>query len=79
MSEFDFEKLRDILVCPVSHARLVLHGEMLVSTDPETRLSYPIDDNIPRLLADYGTPLSESDWQTVMQNQSASQSQNSNE
>ena len=36
--------LLEILVCPESKAPLVLDGDTLVSTDPETRRRYRIED-----------------------------------
>lgn len=63
---FQFEALRDILVCPKSHAPLVFHDSALVSTDPQTRLSYSVVDGIPRLLAEEAVELSEEAWQAVM-------------
>ena len=52
------KKLLDILACPLSKAPLVLDGERLVSTDPETRRAYRIDDGLPVLLIDESTELS---------------------
>lgn len=63
---FDYEAVRDILVCPGSHARLVLEEGLLVSCDPETRLSYPIVDDIPCLLADDASELPAEVWSKVM-------------
>lgn len=63
---FDYEKIKDILACPQTHAPLVKDGDKLVSTDPESRFSYPIVDEIPRLLADEGTQLASDDWGEVM-------------
>ena len=63
---FNFNNLRNILACPQSHARLVLDGKSLVSTDPQARLRYDIVDGIPRLLVDEATQLSVEDWCDVM-------------
>lgn len=55
-----------ILVCPLSRKPLILEEDTLVSTDPETRLRYQIDDGIPILLIEEGEQLSEQDWQEIM-------------
>lgn len=59
-------KLLDILVCPLSHAPLVLDGETLVSTDPETRRRYRIDDGIPVMLVDESEELDKAVWKEIM-------------
>ena len=64
---FDYDKVKDILVCPKCKGTLVHNGETLVCVDPEARFSYPIVDSIPRLLADEATELSVEDWSAVMQ------------
>lgn len=64
---FDYDRIKDILVCPECKGDLVLDGEALVCASPELRLSYPIIDDIPRLLADEAVPLSPADWAAVMQ------------
>ena len=51
MSALDKEFL-EILVCPKTKAPLVQDGDWLYSTDPETRLRYPIRDGIPIMLID---------------------------
>ena len=60
-------KLLEILVCPETKAPLVLDGETLVSTDPETRRRYRIEDDIPIMLIDESEVLSESEWRAIMQ------------
>mgnify|MGYP002725738728 CR=1 FL=1 len=60
-------KLLEILVCPETKSPLVLDGETLVSTDPETRRRYRIEDDIPIMLIDESEVLNESDWQAIMQ------------
>jgi uncharacterized protein YbaR (Trm112 family) len=67
---FDYDKVKSILVCPTSKAALVYDDTALVSVDPETRASYPILDDIPRLLSDDATQLSPEDWGQVMQRHS---------
>jgi uncharacterized protein YbaR (Trm112 family) len=59
-------KLLEILVCPETKAPLVLDGNTLVSTDPETRRRYRIEDDIPIMLIDESEVLSENDWQAIM-------------
>jgi uncharacterized protein YbaR (Trm112 family) len=55
-----------ILVCPLSHARLVQDGNTLVSTDPKTRRRYKIIEDIPNFLIDESEELSESEWKQIM-------------
>ncbi|MCR9200330.1 MAG: hypothetical protein NXI04_16975 [Planctomycetaceae bacterium] len=64
---FDYNKVSDLLVCPDTRAELVKEERALVSTDPQSRLCYPILDDIPRLLTDEATQLSTEDWAAVMQ------------
>ena len=61
-------ELLEILVCPESKAPLVLVGETLVSTDPETRRRYRIEDDIPIMLVDDGESeqLAEDEWRAIM-------------
>lgn len=63
---FDFERVSDILACPLCKADLVHDGSALVCVDPAFRLSYPILDDIPRLLADEAVELSMDDWSQIM-------------
>lgn len=63
---FDYEKVKDILVCPTSRSALVYDEETLVSVSPETRLCYPVVDGIPRLLEDEARTLSSEEWAEVM-------------
>lgn len=67
MLAFDPATLLPLLQCPVSHRPLKLVGEeFLVSTDPETRLRYPIVDGIPVLLEEEATVLSEDEWKELL-------------
>ena len=66
---FEYEKVRGILVCPKCKGELVHDGDSLVCVNPETRWSYPIVDDIPRLLVDEATELPADDWREVMQRQ----------
>lgn len=63
---FEFEPLKDLLACPVSKADLVLEESYLVSCDPECRLQYPVQNEIPRLLEDDAEVLEESAWREIM-------------
>ena len=65
--EFDFESIRHILACPVSHCDLVMIGDSLVSTDAANRRQYPIVDSIPCLIAEESTVLSEEAWLRLME------------
>lgn len=56
----------DILVCPLSRKELVLDGDTLVSTDPETRRRYSIQDDIPNLLIEESEELSLEEWTEIM-------------
>lgn len=74
MTKLDPEYL-EILRCPVSLKPLVQHGDWLVSTDPETRLRYPIRDGFPVMLQEESEELSLDDWKNAMdQPQQASDS-----
>jgi len=59
-------ELLDILVCPLSKAKLVVDGEFLVSTDPATRRRYRIDRGIPVMLVEESEELDETTWRAVM-------------
>ncbi len=60
------EKLLEILACPLSKKPVVLDGEWIVSTDPETRRRYPIKDDIPVMLIDEAEEMDEESWREVM-------------
>jgi uncharacterized protein YbaR (Trm112 family) len=66
---FNFESVKDILVCPQSRAPLVHEGQSLVSTDPGTRLAYAIRDDIPIMLVDEARELPVDEWAAVMSRQ----------
>ncbi len=51
------KKLLEILACPLSKAPVLLDGERLVSTDPETRRVYRIEDDIPVMLIEESVEL----------------------
>lgn len=63
---FDFDSVKDILVCPKSHAELVQEGDSLVSTDPQTRLRYKVVDDIPILIVEDAVELNPEEWSAVM-------------
>jgi uncharacterized protein YbaR (Trm112 family) len=63
---FNFEALKDILVCPQSKAELVLENDRLVSADPDTRLSYEIRDGIPIMLIEEAQTLPSDQWSAIM-------------
>ena len=67
---FDYNKVKDILVCPVTRHALVHDADALVSTDPESRLSYPVVDDIPRLLEDESETLTAEVWAEIMKRHS---------
>ncbi len=52
------KKLLEILACPLSKAPVLLEGERLVSTDPETRRAYRIEEGIPIMLIEEGEQIS---------------------
>ena len=58
--------LRDLLVCPLTKAPLVLDDDMLVSTDAETRRRYRIDDGVPVMLIDEAEELDPETWSAIM-------------
>lgn len=58
--------LRDMLVCPLTKAPLVLDGETLVSTDASTRRRYRIEDGVPVMLIEQSEELDEATWQEIM-------------
>ncbi|MDD5088711.1 MAG: hypothetical protein PHI18_07935 [bacterium] len=64
-------ELMKILVCPLSHAKLVQDGDTLVSTDPKTRRRYRIEDDIPNMLIDDSEELSEAEWKAIMEKHKA--------
>jgi uncharacterized protein len=63
---FDPERTLPLIVCPRSHAVLVLENDRLISTDPQTRLRYLIRDGIPVLLIDEAEELPLEEWSQIM-------------
>ncbi len=64
---FNYESLKEMLVCPKSKASLVLDGDRLVSVDPQTRLCYEIRDDIPVMLIEEARELPLDEWRAIMQ------------
>jgi uncharacterized protein len=60
------KNLLDLLVCPETKAKLILHDNFLISTDQQSRRKYRIEDNIPILLIDESEILDEAVWQSIM-------------
>ncbi|MCC7430878.1 hypothetical protein IT568_08560 [bacterium] len=59
-------QLLEILVCPETKAELVYDENRLVSTDPNSRRSYKIDDDIPVMLIEESKQLDKEEWSEVM-------------
>jgi uncharacterized protein YbaR (Trm112 family) len=60
--------LLDILICPESHAPLVLEGDRLVSTDRKTRRAYRVEDgDLPVMVVEESEVLDEGPWLAIMQ------------
>lgn len=55
-----------LLCCPVSRKPLVQQGDWLISTDPETRLRYPIREEIPVLLREESEQLDLATWKAAI-------------
>ena len=51
------KKLLDILVCPVTHTKLILSGEELISK--QAKLAFPIRDGIPNMLTNEARKISD--------------------
>lgn len=58
--------LLDILVCPLSKAPLMEVDGALVSTDPETRMRYRIEGDVPVMLVEEGEQMPEPEWREAM-------------
>ena len=67
---FDFGPLKEVLVCPKSKSRLVCEGDSLICTDPDCRLKFEVRDEIPVMLLDEATELTQSEWQEIVQQDS---------
>lgn len=61
------QTLLDMLVCPLTKkSPLVLDGDRLVSTDPETRRAYRIRNGIPELLVEESQVLSPEEHSAIL-------------
>ncbi len=60
-------ELLEILVCPLSHARVIQHGLWLYSTDAATRRRYPIRDGIPVMLIDESETVDETEFHKIIE------------
>lgn len=60
-------KLLELMVCPDSRHRLVLHEGWLYSTDPDTRRRYPVRDGIPIMLIDQSEVVEPAEFTRVME------------
>lgn len=65
------KKLLEILACPLSKAPVILDNQRLVSTCPETRRAYRIEDDIPIMLIEEGTQLSEEEHARILKQHGA--------
>ena len=63
---YDFDRVKEFLVCPTCKSDLVHDGDALVCVNPEARMSFPIVDEIPRLLAEESSELSQDEWSSAM-------------
>ena len=59
-------ELLKILVCPETKAPLVLQDNNLISTDPETRRRYRIENDIPVMLIDESEQMDKAEWESIM-------------
>lgn len=69
MPEFDFDSVQEYLRCPKTRAEFVYHEGGLINVDPESRLRYPVEEGIPRLLEANAAQLAVEDWQSAMEAQ----------
>ena len=58
--------LFDLLICPEAKVPVKWTGGWLVSTDGATRRAYRIDGDIPVMLVEESTILSQADWRAAM-------------
>jgi hypothetical protein len=60
------KKLLEILACPKTKAPVFQDGDWIISTDPETRLRYPIRDDIPVMLIEEAETMSDDEWRDAL-------------
>lgn len=58
--------LFDLLICPEAKVPVKWTSGRLVSTDGGTRRAYRVDGDIPVMLVEESSVLSQSEWQTAM-------------
>jgi hypothetical protein len=58
--------LLEILACPKTKAPVFQDGDWIISTDPETRLRYPIRDDIPVMLIEEAEAMPENEWRDAL-------------
>lgn len=61
------QELLSIMCCPETKADLVLEGNFLVSTDPQTRRRYRIENDIPIMLIDESEVMDVEEWKKIME------------
>ena len=59
-------ELLEILACPKTKAPLIQSGDWLYSTDPETKLRYPIRNGIPIMLIEEAESVDQTDFERVI-------------
>lgn len=59
-------RLLAMLVCPQSRKPLIQVGQWLYSTDPDTRLRYPIREGIPVMLTDESETVDQATFDAIM-------------
>ncbi len=58
--------LIEMLVCPESKAAVLVDGNWIYSTDPQTRRRYAIVEGVPNMLIDESETLTEDEFTRVM-------------
>jgi len=63
---FDFAAVSDILACPECHGPLLAVDDTLIcGQSDEHKLKFPVVDDIPRLLVDEATELTQEQWDAL--------------
>lgn len=60
------KELLEILCCPETKADLVYENDFLISTDRNSRRKYRVENDIPIMLIEESTILSENEWNEIM-------------